>query len=235
MASAYRIDMGKVTAMECSQSDDGKIAASADEPAYPIREISAVVLAGGRARRMGGQDKGLVALNNRPMVEYIVQRIAPQVGSVLISANRNLEIYGRLGDYRVIPDGVGEFAGPLAGMASALQVIDTRYLLTVPCDSPLLCDDLACRLYDALHESDAQISVACDGERLQPVFNLLRRDVLTSLLAYLDSGERKIDRWYALHRTASADFSDRSDMFLNINTPEERAQLERRLAGNDAC
>lgn len=221
--------------IKCSQTDNRETTVSAAAPAYPIGMISAVVLAGGRARRMGGQDKGLVALNNRPMVEHIIQRIAPQVETVLISANRNLETYARLGDHRVVPDGVGEFAGPLAGMASALQVIDTPYLLTVPCDSPLLCDDLAYRLYNALHENDAEIGVACDGERIQPVFNLLRRDLLSSLLEFLASGERKIDRWYAIHRTASADFSDHSDMFLNINTPEERSELERRLTGEGAC
>lgn len=221
--------------IEYSESGDGETTAAVNETVYPISEISAVVLAGGRARRMGGRDKGLVTVDDRPMVQHIVQRIAPQVGTVLISANRNLEAYSRLGDYKVIPDELGEFEGPLAGMASALQVIDTPYLLTVPCDSPLLSDDLACRLFDALHDNDAEISVACDGKRLQPVFNLLRRNLLPSLLSYLESGERKIDRWYARHRTASADFSDRCDMFLNINTPQERTELERRLAGASAC
>ncbi len=201
----------------------------------PRQQISAVVLAGGRARRMGGQDKGLVTLDGRPMVQHIVQRIAPQVGRVLISANRNLDAYSTLGDYTVIPDGVGDFAGPLAGMASALQVVETPYLLTLPCDSPLVSDDLAARLFTALGASDADIGVASDGERLQPVFNLLRRGLLASLLAYLESGERKIDRWYALHQCISVDFSDRRDMFLNINTPEERAELEQRLTETGVC
>lgn len=221
--------------IDYAQTPNDETAALPVKRDYPLTKISAVILAGGRARRMGGQDKGLVSLNNQPMIQHIVQRIEPQVSTVVISANRNLEMYGALGDYRVIPDGVGEFAGPLAGMASALQMIDTPYLLTVPCDSPLIADDLAFRLYNALLANHAEISVACDGERLQPVFNLLRRDLLTSLLEYLDSGERKIDRWYALHRTASADFSDRCDMFLNINTPEERVQLERELRKLDAC
>jgi molybdenum cofactor guanylyltransferase len=191
-------------------------------------EITGVILAGGRARRMGGIDKGLIALNGRPMVELVLAAVRPQVGTLMINANRNLEDYGRYG-LPVIPDRMGDYFGPLVGMASALEVSTTPYLLTVPCDSPLIPADLAARLYRALHDGNAQISVVHDGERMQPVFALLHRDLLPSLLAYLDAGGRKIDTWYAQHRVALADFSDRPELRCNVNTPDEQARVEQRL------
>ena len=198
------------------------------EISVPIGEITGVVLAGGRAQRMGGMDKGLIPLNGKPMVEHIIDAVRPQVGTLLINANRNLEDYARFG-LRVIPDRMGEFFGPLVGMASALEVSTTPYLLTVPCDSPLIPADLAARLYQKLREEDAEISVVHDGERMQPVFALLQRELLPSLLAYLDAGGRKIDTWYAEHRLALADFSDRQELSCNVNTPDEQARVEQQL------
>ncbi|NIR31979.1 MAG: molybdenum cofactor guanylyltransferase [Gammaproteobacteria bacterium] len=196
-----------------------------EEP--PRAQITGVVLAGGLARRMGGTDKGLVQVAGNPMVSYIVGALRPQVGTLLINANRSLEEYAQLGDCEVIPDMVGDFAGPLAGMASAMQATNTLYLVTVPCDSPIVAPDFVRRLYAALIEHDAEISVAMDGERMQPVFAMLYCDLLTDLLDYLEAGQRKIDRWYRERRLAHTDFSDRADMFLNINTPAEREQMER--------
>jgi len=198
---------------------------------YPRDQITGVVLAGGRSQRMGGQDKGLVELAGRTMIEHVVAALRPQVGALIINANRNQETYARLG-YPVVPDGVGDYFGPLAGMASAMQKAGTRYILTAPCDSPLVPANLAERLYDAMSREDAEIAVAHDGERMQPVFALLRCDLLDSVLAFLASGERKIDRWYAQHRSALADFADRPETFLNVNTPAERATLEERLEAN---
>jgi molybdenum cofactor guanylyltransferase len=191
-------------------------------------QITAVILAGGRAQRMGGHDKGLVMLAGRTMADRILEALRPQVGSVLVNANRNLERYAELG-CPVIPDTVGEFFGPLAGTAAALQAAQTEWVLTVPCDSPLIPPDLAARMAAALAREDAEIAVAHDGSRMQPVFALLRRDLLASLTAYLVAGERKIDLWFARHRVARADFSDRPDTFLNVNTPEERAALEAKI------
>jgi molybdopterin-guanine dinucleotide biosynthesis protein A len=184
-----------------------------------------VILAGGMGRRMGGQDKGLLRLHGRPLVARVVDALLPQVGSLLINANRNLDSYRALG-HPVVQDTVGDFFGPLVGMASAMQAAATPYLLSVPCDSPLLPGDLCARLYRTLKSADAHISVAHDGSRMQPVFALLRRELLPDLLDYLRGGGRKIDTWYGRHRLALADFSDRSDAFLNINTPEELNNLE---------
>ncbi len=188
--------------------------------------ITAVVLAGGQARRMGGADKGLVEIHGQSMVEYVVDALRAQVGVLLVNANRNLDLYAKLSGSQVITDDIEGYAGPLAGIASAMACCDTPYLMSVPCDSPLLSPDLAERLHAALRAEDAELSVAHDGERLQPVFALMRRDLLASLTRYLDSGERKIDRWYARHRAAVADMADTPHMFLNVNTPDERDRLE---------
>jgi molybdenum cofactor guanylyltransferase len=192
------------------------------------QEITAVILAGGQARRMGGQDKGLLELAGRPMIEHIITALAPQASGLLINANRNLERYRDYG-VPVIPDLMGEYFGPLAGMASGMRAAKTRYLLTAPCDSPFVPAGLAAILHGALQAKRAEICAAHDGQRIQPVFALLRCDLLPDLLAYLEQGGRKIDTWYARHRLALADFSRWPDAFLNINTPQDRRVVEHRL------
>ena len=209
-----------------------KQSASAPVPGRDV--ITGVVLAGGRGSRMGGEDKGWVMLNGRPMIEHVIARLQPQVGALFISANRNQERYAALG-HRVVPDLLADYQGPLAGMASAMQSASTPYVVTVPCDSPLFGADLVARLAQALVGGDADIAVAHDGARPHPVFLLLKRSLLPSLLAFLDAGERKIDRWFARHRVATADFSDRPEAFININDPDEHRALEARLRGVPAC
>ena len=197
---------------------------------YPREEVTAVVLAGGRARRMGGEDKGLVEVAGRPMVAHTIDVLRPQTAEVIVNANRNTEAYRAITGCRVIADTVGGFAGPLAGMASALEASATRLVLTAPCDSPLVTEELGPRLHAAMTRHGAEIAVAHDGERMQPVFALIARGLLPALLAFLAAGERKIDTWYATRRAVTADFSDVLDTFLNVNTPHERDRLERRLA-----
>jgi len=196
---------------------------------YPRDEITGVVLAGGRATRMGGNDKGLIEVLGRPMVVYVAEALRPWVGSLMVNANRNTQDYARLCECPIIGDRIDGYAGPLAGMASALEASATRYLLAAPCDSPLLASEFGPRLYRALLAEDAEVSVAHDGTRMQPVFVLLRRELLADCLAYLESGGRKIDTWYLSRRLAQADLSEFPDMFLNINTPEDRARIEERM------
>jgi len=191
--------------------------------------LTGVVLAGGRARRMGGEDKGLVTLGGQPMVSHVIERMRPQVHTLVISANRNLERYEEISNCAVIADAVGDFGGPLAGMAAAMDAATTLFLLTAPCDSPLLIDDIAVRLYTQLAKDNAEISVAHDGERMQPVFALISCNLFGSLMDYLESGQAKIDRWYETRRLTCTDLSDQSDMFLNLNTPEDRGMLEEKL------
>ncbi|MFU8896122.1 MAG: molybdenum cofactor guanylyltransferase MobA [Gammaproteobacteria bacterium] len=194
----------------------------------PRPPITAIVLAGGRATRMGGIDKGLVELAGRPMITHVLAALAPQVEQILINANRNLERYAAFG-WPMAPDEETGFLGPLAGIVAGLHASDTPLVLTAPCDSPLVAPDLAHRLWQALARDDADIAVAFDGEWLQPVFLLLKRDLLGSLEDYLGAGGRKIDRWFAQHRVAKADFSDCRQTFINVNDPGERAALEKQL------
>ena len=181
---------------------------------------------------MGGVDKGLVAVNGRPMIQWVIDVLRPQVVELLVNANRNLDRYREFG-CPVIDDGDSEFRGPLAGIASGLRAASSRYVAFAPCDSPLVCGDLVTRLRAAMSQENARIAVAHDGERLQPVFALLDRGLLDDLVRYLDDGGRKIDRWYAEHGYARADFSDVADSFANINAPDEKRALELQL-GRDA-
>ena len=191
-------------------------------------DVTGVVLAGGQGRRMGGSDKGLVTIDCAPMIQYVLQRLAPQVNSILINANRNQNTYARFG-LPVISDTISGFAGPLAGMATALEKAKTRWVLTVPCDSPLLPNDLVQRMYSQVTDAGAEIGVADDGQRMHPVFTLLQRDLLPSILAFLERGERKIDRWFAEHHTCIVDFSDCAEAFLNVNRLEDKTMIEDRL------
>jgi len=197
--------------------------------ATPVHDITAVILAGGKARRMDGEDKGLITLNNRAMIDYIITALRPQADNLIINANRNQKQYGLYG-LPVIADMLDDYLGPLAGMATGMHSTDTSYIVTVPCDSPFIPEMLVEILYRALHDNQADISVAHDGVRMQPVFALLRCDLLPSLLAYLDEGGRKIDTWYSQHRLAIADFSHYPNTFLNLNTPEDRLILEDKLS-----
>ena len=187
-----------------------------------------VILAGGQARRMGGTDKGLLMLNGKAMIEHIIDALAPQCETIVVNANRNLDEY-RAWNYPVIADLDNNFNGPLAGMAACMSAIDSEFMLTLPCDSPLVANDYAERMLLTQHETAADICVARDEQRIQPVFCLLKSSLLDSMLSYLEQGERKIDRWFEQHQLAEVDFSDSAHMFKNINTPEELEKMEQEL------
>jgi molybdenum cofactor guanylyltransferase len=176
------------------------------------------VLAGGQGRRMGGVDKGLQPLRGKPLVQWAIERLAPQVDELLINCNQNLGSYARFG-YRVVPDEVGGFAGPLAGLHAGLKAASQPFVVTVPCDSPFLPHDLVRRLTD--HIGPHQVAVARTGERPHPVFSLVSKDLLENLERYLAGGGRKVDTWYATLRSVEVSFDDEADGFLNINTLEE--------------
>jgi len=185
-------------------------------------DVTGVVLAGGQGRRMGGVDKGLVELAGAPMVAHVLARLAPQVGAVLINANQNLDRYRALGP-PVVPDAVGGFAGPLAGLHAGLTRASGELVVTVPCDSPFLPLDLVARLRAALEREGAQLAVAKTFDQPHPVFALVRRDVLPNLAAFLAAGGRKIDAWYASLRVVEVPFDDEAEAFRNINTADELA------------
>ncbi|NCF25395.1 MAG: molybdenum cofactor guanylyltransferase [Gammaproteobacteria bacterium] len=205
---------------------------SLNPPDIAVRDqVTGVILAGGRATRMGGVDKGLVPISGRPMIAWVIDALRPQVADVLINANRSVDRYREFG-CEVVDDGDSDFRGPLAGMVSGMRAARTPYIAVVPCDSPLIGAELVQRLYGAVSASGSLVAAAHDGERLQPVFALLSCELLGDLAGYLDDGERKIDRWYARHGYESVDFSDMSGWFANINAPEDKRALEEALAQN---
>ena len=189
--------------------------------------ITGVILAGGRARRMGGVDKGLQSHQGIPLAMHALLRLSPQVGDVMINANRNLAAYESMG-VPVWPDSIGEFAGPLAGVATALERCETQYLATVPCDSPNFPADYVARMARELEEAGAEIAMVAtpeDGEwRTQPVFALLRTDLLASLVTYLHAGHAKVETWIAQHRCVTVRFDD-AHAFAGANTLAELQRL----------
>ncbi|MDH5785277.1 MAG: molybdenum cofactor guanylyltransferase [Chromatiales bacterium] len=190
--------------------------------------ITTVILAGGAARRMGGDDKGLITLDGRAMIAHVIERIAPQSGNILINCNRSRQDYQTFG-YPVIEDTLSGGVGPLAGVLSALESCDSDYVLSVPCDTPLLPLDLVERMLQAMEYNDAMACTVSDGDRLHPVVLLVKREVTAGLRNYLEQGGRKVHDWFYSNPHCSADFSDQPDAFVNINTPEQLSRIEREL------
>ena len=185
-------------------------------------DITGVVFAGGQGRRMGGVDKGLVELDGRALVAHVIERLAPQVGELVINANQNRDRYAAFG-YPVVADVIPDFAGPLAGLHAAMAGATTPYIVTSPCDSPFLPADLVARLALALAATPLDLAVARTFDQPHPVFSLVRTDVRPHLEAFLRGGGRKIDAWYATLRVADVRFDDEADAFRNINTAAELA------------
>jgi molybdenum cofactor guanylyltransferase len=192
--------------------------------------ITGVILAGGRGRRMGGLDKGLALFAGRPLIEWVIDALAPQVGPLMISANRNLETYAQYG-IPVLADADPGFKGPLAGMASTMRAAQTDWILTVPCDGPLLPPDLAVRLIGAMTSAQSELAVATDGERIQPVYALLPTLLVDGLEDEIAAGLQKVERWILSHRPALVDFSDQRQAFSNINSVEDAERLGGGTAG----
>jgi len=176
---------------------------------------------------MGGIDKGLQVLRGKPLTAWVIERLRPQVGQLLINANQNLDTYAAFG-YPVVADEVGGFAGPLAGLHAGLSYATTPLLVTAPCDSPFLPLDLTHRLQRGMEQAGAQLAVAKTGDQPHPVFTLCRREVLHSLSDFLGGGGRKIDAWYAALKIVEVAFDDEADAFSNINTLEELDTCSRR-------
>ena len=185
-------------------------------------DITGVVFAGGQGRRMGGVDKGLVELDGRALVAHVIERLAPQVGELVINANQNRDRYAAFG-YPVVADVIPDFAGPLAGLHAAMAGATTPYIVTSPCDSPFLPADLVAGLALALAATPLDLAVARTFDQPHPVFSLVRTDVRPHLEAFLRGGGRKIDAWYATLRVADVRFDDEADAFRNINTAAELA------------
>lgn len=186
-------------------------------------QLTGVILAGGEGNRMGGQDKGWITLRGKPLIEWVLEQLKPQVGPVVISANRNLERYQALGVPVVHDEKV--YLGPLAGIATALENIRTEYALVVPTDAPLIPADLAQRL---LPKCPARLVICHDGERLQPLFGLYHRSLAESIRAFLASDQRQLTRWCMAQNPEIVTIRD-TEIFANLNTAEELARIETAL------
>jgi molybdopterin-guanine dinucleotide biosynthesis protein A len=192
--------------------------------------ITGLILAGGRAQRMGGIDKGLIPFHGKPLIESAISRLKPQVSTILINANRSITKYSHYG-YPVLMDETPDFSGPLAGFSVGLKHCKTPYLLTSPCDSPLLPTDLAEKMAYQLEDDDLELVFASskedDGKTWsQPVFCLMKSNLQDSLNAFLSRGDLKIDRWFKELHSATVVFEN-AQAFANVNTPEELAALEK--------
>lgn len=183
-------------------------------------DITVVLLAGGASRRMHGRDKGLLPLRGKPLVGYIIEQLAPQTTKLILSCNENCDQYTHFG-YPLVSDTLPGGLGPLAGLLSGMEHADTEYVLSVPCDTPYLPEDLLSRMLRSLQQSGAQVCTVTDGQRLHPVFMLVARQLHTELNTYLQSGGRKVLDWYNSQHHCVADFSDQAGAFANINTPEQ--------------
>jgi molybdopterin-guanine dinucleotide biosynthesis protein A len=192
--------------------------------------ITGLILAGGRAQRMGGIDKGLIPFHGKPLIEFAISRLKPQVGTILINANRSITKYSHYG-YPVLMDVTPDFSGPLAGFSVGLKHCKTPYLLTSPCDSPLLPTDLAKTMSVELEDHNLELVFASSKETdgkvwSQPVFCLMKSSLEDSLNAFLSKGDLKIDRWFKELRSGTVVFEN-PQAFANVNTPEELAALEK--------
>jgi molybdopterin-guanine dinucleotide biosynthesis protein A len=200
----------------------------------PVHDITGLVLAGGRGSRMGGVDKGLQNHLGMPLALHALLRLSPQVGAAMINANRNLAAYEAMG-VAVWPDALPDYPGPLAGLLAGLERCETPWLVTVPCDTPNFPLDLVERLAAAADDAGAEIAMATTREdgamQPQPVFCLVKASLLESLVAFLHSGERKIDRWAGAQRQVQVPFDD-ADAFFNANT---LAELQRLQPGGQAA
>jgi molybdenum cofactor guanylyltransferase len=193
-------------------------------------QITGLILAGGRAQRMGGIDKGFILFHGKPLIESAIDRLKPQVSAILINANRSITKYSHYG-YPVLMDETPDFSGPLAGFSVGLKHCKTPYLLTSPCDSPLFPADLAEKMANELEEKNLELVYASSKEAnekiwAQPVFCLMKTTLQASLDAFLSKGDLKIDRWFKDLRSGTVVF-DSAQAFANVNTPEELAALEK--------
>lgn len=184
------------------------------------KNICIVILAGGRGSRMNGQDKGLLNWQGKPLIEHVLQNLPTKHEEIFINANRNIDFYKKFG-YKVLKDNINDFQGPLAGILSALESCNRKYLLSIPCDTPKPPKRFLKRLMQCLHKENAKVAICHDGKRLQPLFSLISCSLQTELEAFLDQGHRKVHDFFLQTHHVVCDFSDQADAFRNFNTFED--------------
>ena len=196
---------------------------------YQYREplpVTALILTGGKSSRLGSEDKGLLLFNEQPMIKSTINTLKRQVKDVVICANRNLEQYEQFG-LPVITDQVPDFAGPLAGISAGMAYTDNQWLLVTPCDTPMIPDDLAVRLYYSLHRSGADIAYVHDGQHAHYLHSMIRTSLKSDLDQHLAEQKLSVNRWISDHKWLEVDFSDQPEAFFNVNTQEQLEQAEK--------
>ena len=189
--------------------------------------VSGLILSGGRSSRMGHQDKGLVLLNGKAMIEHVKKRLLPQVDTLIISANQHREQYQSLHEI-VLADEYDDYRGPLAGIYEGLKYIQKdSFLLVVPCDGPLLPNDLCSKMLAAIVATNAKLATVFDGSYRQPTYSLIHQSLKDNLQLFLAQGGRKLGKWLFENQTQLIDFSDQPEAFININTEADLAQLQK--------
>ncbi len=185
-----------------------------------LDDITVVILAGGKGRRMGGQDKGLISYKGHDLIQHVINAISQQTQKIIINANRNQDQYKTYG-FPVIADTLNDFQGPLAGFLAAMDKVETDYILTIPCDGPVISEHYMTKMKQGLENTSSELAIASDGNRMQPVYALIPVKLSRSLSRYLTEGGRKIDSWYQQHDFTLVEFTDESNFFININTPQD--------------
>ncbi|NCA69098.1 MAG: molybdenum cofactor guanylyltransferase [Sphingobacteriia bacterium] len=202
-------------------------------PAAPSNPtITGVVLAGGRGQRMGGLDKGLIEIAGRPLIDHVLRRLTPQVHAIMVSANRNLESYGRYG-VEIVTDQMADHQGPLVGMLAAMRAARTEWIVTVPCDGPLLARDLVQRLVSVLPAQQPGIAIATLGEERHYVYTLQPVALAQLLSDFIASGGRRARDWIDRYPVGLADLTDQPQSLLNINFPLDLEQAARFMIDED--
>jgi molybdopterin-guanine dinucleotide biosynthesis protein A len=200
------------------------VTGSAPRPAIAVGRITGLVLAGGRGSRMGAVDKGLEAFRGEPLVTHALERMRPQVGRLMLSANRHRERYEAFG-HPVVADAIAGDIGPLAGLHAGLTACTTDFLVAVPCDAPFVPRDLVVRLSRSFADASTAIAMARTADRAHPVFCMMRSDVVVSLSAFIDSGRRSVGAWIAAMHGREVSFDDERS-FRNLNTRAELRDAE---------
>ena len=190
-----------------------------------MNQVTAVIIAGGRATRMEGVDKGLLTLHERPLIEYVLQILDPQFKTILINTTRNIPDYS-VYKKTLVSDESADFLGPLSGMLAALKIAKTDSILTVPCDMPFISSQLLNTLLDKRSEAGSRPIVAHDGERLQPMVSLIHKSSIESLANYLAAGDRKVELWFEKNNALIVDFNDSGNQFFNINSKQDLSKAE---------
>ncbi len=194
--------------------------------------VSGLILAGGQGRRMQGKDKGWVQLGDKPLIEWVIDRLNPQVDNLIINANRSIESYQQL-NYPIIQDELSGYQGPLAGILAGLEHCQTELMVCVPCDTPFFPENLVAKMLEKHIATHANIVSVSDGERSHPVFAMIKTELRSSLNQFLQAGQRKIDRWYQQHNYQFVDYLRGEHFFENINTVEQLKAAELRIVKNE--